>query len=399
MAGLLDFLTTDPDQQRAITQGLLSGAFGAMAGRGSRLQAWGQGGLAGLQGYSNSLDRTAMDKQQAAQLQRQKLLDQLTQYQVQQAQREGQIAALPQQFATPARIDPQMDARDIGTPGAAPTIPAAFDTQGYLAALRGIDPMRAMQMEAAMQKQVPTPIKLGQGETLVDPQTFKPLANNPKAADLPNTVQEYQFAVQQGYKGTFDQWDKERKRAGASSVTVGYGAPVAGVDPTTGNPLFFQPSKDGKTPPAIIKGVAPPGQKLGEAAAKQVAGIDALSGAVDEYVNTLTNWKKTDALSPDKRAAMGTAYNNMMLQAKEAYNLGVLNGPDYQILQSVVRDPTSPMSTFISNDALGKQAIQLRQMMQKTRSAVINQHGGKAAPGPASDAPVRKFNPVTGRIE
>ena len=63
--GLLDFLPDDPDQRRALTQGLLSGAFGAMAGRGSRLQAWGQGGLAGLAGYGGSLDRDAAMKNQA----------------------------------------------------------------------------------------------------------------------------------------------------------------------------------------------------------------------------------------------------------------------------------------------------------------------------------------------
>lgn len=44
-------------------------------------------------------------------------------------------------------------------------------------------------------------------------------------------------------------------RAGASSTSVSYGAPVAGVD-SAGNPIYFQPSKDGGKP-AIIPGVAP----------------------------------------------------------------------------------------------------------------------------------------------
>lgn len=43
----------------------------------------------------------------------------------------------------------------------------------------------------------------------------------------------------------------------SSAVSISYGQPVAGVDPKTGQPVFFQPSKDGGAP-AIIPGVAPP---------------------------------------------------------------------------------------------------------------------------------------------
>jgi hypothetical protein len=42
----------------------------------------------------------------------------------------------------------------------------------------------------------------------------------PKAPAPPSAIQEYQFAVQQGYKGTFDQWDQARRRAGATNVSV-----------------------------------------------------------------------------------------------------------------------------------------------------------------------------------
>ena len=48
-------------------------------------------------------------------------------------------------------------------------------------------------------------------------------------------------------------------------VNVSYGAPVAGVDPVTNNPVFFQPSKDGIKPPAIIPGVIPSPKGAGSA--------------------------------------------------------------------------------------------------------------------------------------
>lgn len=37
---------------------------------------------------------------------------------------------------------------------------------------------------------------------------------------LPAAIQEYEYAKNQGYKGTFEQWDTARKRAGATSLTV-----------------------------------------------------------------------------------------------------------------------------------------------------------------------------------
>lgn len=106
-----------------------------------------------------------------------------------------------------------------------------------------------------------------------------------------------------------------------------------------------------------------PGDKLPESQQKQVVGVNNLSNAISEYRTALKGWDGLDTLSPDARATMGTAYNNMMLQAKEAYNLGVLNGPDYQILQSVVTDPRSVIGAFTSKTALDKQASELDRIM------------------------------------
>jgi hypothetical protein len=44
--------------------------------------------------------------------------------------------------------------------------------------------------------------------------------SDPKPEKLPSAVQEYEYAKAQGYKGTFEQWDRESKKAGATSVTV-----------------------------------------------------------------------------------------------------------------------------------------------------------------------------------
>lgn len=103
--------------------------------------------------------------------------------------------------------------------------------------------------------------------------------------------------------------------------------------------------------------------KLPEAQQKQIVGVKNLSNAIAEYRNQLKTFKGLDALKPDARAAMGVKYNNMMLQAKEAYNLGVLNGPDFDILTSVVTDPRSFTGAITSNKALDSQAAELDRIM------------------------------------
>jgi len=45
------------------------------------------------------------------------------------------------------------------------------------------------------------------------------IASAPKEQSLPGAVQEYQFAVSQGYKGSFNQWKNDNARAGATNVT------------------------------------------------------------------------------------------------------------------------------------------------------------------------------------
>jgi hypothetical protein len=95
------------------------------------------------------------------------------------------------------------------------------------------------------------------GKTAIDPNTGQPVYSEPAAPEKPTSaVQEYEYAKAQGYQGSFKDWTTEKARAGASSTSVSYGAPVAGVD-ADGKPVFFQPDKKGGNP-AIIPGVAPP---------------------------------------------------------------------------------------------------------------------------------------------
>lgn len=222
MAGLLDIATgdwtEDPNQNAAIRQGLLAAAFGALAGRGNRMQAIGQGGLTGLMGYANTLnaqDKRAAEAQarQQRDLELQDLRDRLA--------RQQAMQALPQQFYR----SPEQTAL---AGGGGPTVENAqridmagpsFDYEGYAKALAQYDPVGSIGLQSSLRK-TEAPVKLGAGESLIDPKTYRPLVTNPKADEQPSSVREYNFAVGQGYKGSFDQWKKDNAKAGASNITL-----------------------------------------------------------------------------------------------------------------------------------------------------------------------------------
>jgi hypothetical protein len=138
--------------------------------------------------------------------------------------------------------------------------------------------------------------------------------------------------------------------------------PTAGQVVETANGPMIVDTRTGQAKPIMAGGepLAAKPKPLPEGLNKQVTGSINLSDAITDYQAKIKNFSTVDFANPDKRAEMGNAYNNMMLQAKEAYNLGVLNGPDYDILQKVVRDPTNPSSLLFSNKALDRQAENLR---------------------------------------
>jgi hypothetical protein len=148
--------------------------------------------------------------------------------------------------------------------------------------------------------------------------------------------------------------------------------------------------------------VGPDGQPIGpksknapEAFSKQSAGIKNLNTAINEYKDALATWSNVQQLNPSARAKMGTLYNNMMLQAKEAYNLGVLNGPDYMILTQTITNPMSAMGTVTPNTALAQQATTLASIMEKNQgnlNNVYHQQPRTATSGPISSGRTVKFS-------
>ena len=86
---------------------------------------------------------------------------------------------------------------------------------------------------------------------------------------------------------------------------------------------------------------------------------------------------------PGKRKdELGIAHRDLQMQMKELYNLGVLNGPDLDLMNQILIDPTSASGNIM--DALGiadmeervpANIAQVRQLMKNRTTPALQQLG------------------------
>lgn len=232
--GLLDgLLGTSIDDPRTMAtaqavQGLLSG--------GKALPAISNGLLAYGGSMQQSRQQKALEELRAAHLQQQQM--QLQQAQ-RQAARQQQLDALPAQFMRSAAQTAlaggggptNQNAQAMGAAG------PSFDYGGYSKALAGIDPMMALQMQAALKKDEPKFEKLGPGEVggFVKGGKWEQAATAPAKED--DFIANMRAAgIQPGtplWTQTINQWlRKQSTHQPPVNVTVstekGYGEKIAG---------------------------------------------------------------------------------------------------------------------------------------------------------------------------
>lgn len=71
------------------------------------------------------------------------------------------------------------------------------------------------------------PIKAGPGDVFLDPTTLQPISTVPTPAKPTTSMQEYDFARSQGYQGTFQQYETDMKKAGATNIDFNQNQGVA----------------------------------------------------------------------------------------------------------------------------------------------------------------------------
>lgn len=390
--GLLDFLNTPAGM------GLLSAVGSGLAGarRGGTMNAVGSGLLGGVQGYAQGQE---LQRQSEYATQRGKLFDmqaqQLEQQQAaqraeaeRQAARQGYLGSVgqvtsPRLDAQPNKFDPMQFVRLGGSIDEAQKL-AGMGDWGRAEVARTLESQDAQGNKITLQFDkfgrpvgdgvqgytAPVQVDLGGRVQFVKPQAGVNLTKTMTPGEIAANARAREAAARDALSVTYQQ-DAEGNFV-ALPTKVQPGSMVRGLPVVSG---------PGMSP---LKGAS----KLGEGQKKQISGIESLSNAVDAYTSAIDQWDNKKFLSPNERAKMGTLYNNMMLQAKEAYNLGVLNGPDYDILQSVIKDPTTPGALLVSNETLKGQATTLRDMLQNNVSSIRSPGNqmpqARPAPGGAS---------------
>src|SRR5574341_283372 len=140
--------------------------------------------------------------------------------------------------------------------GAPRTIPAGFDFAGYADALAQFDPVESARLRASLQKDR-TPIKVGRGEALLDPETRQPIYISPVQGDASGLGQMIaeMSALPEGHpmRAIYMQAiQKASTHAPGTSVNVGLQAPTQVIDPSTGQPILIQPTNRPGAAPQVL---------------------------------------------------------------------------------------------------------------------------------------------------
>jgi len=200
-AGLLDPAQMQAAEQRAQNSALINTFFSVLQasrgqpgqGRPGLSQIVGQAGPVGLQAYQQSFDKTLQDTLRATQLKQV-----MEQQQRQQAFRTAAQGAVTRQ----------------------PTV------QDVLRQQTNIEPeaLEGMSMQEVIAQAPKSGVSVDRDRLLSAIAEFAPERylelTQPKAVDQPTSIREYQFAVGQGFKGTFQDFITEQKKAGAPSTTI-----------------------------------------------------------------------------------------------------------------------------------------------------------------------------------
>lgn len=141
--------------------------------------------------------------------------------------------------------------------------------------------------------------------------------------------------------------------------------PAAGANPYEDfNKSIVPPA--GLPPKDQRKWYAEANSPLTGEAAKQVTGAINAIGAIDDYRKLVDEAARTGIVSPTQRAKLEAARNTMNLYGKEAYNLGVLNGPDLGLMNSLTVDFNSPKSLLLGKETLDSLISKQRNVMGAT---------------------------------
>jgi len=147
--------------------------------------------------------------------------------------------------------------------------------------------------------------------------------------------------------------------------------------------------KEGLTPASSTKEAQMPQGYLDRADKLQN-----VNDAVRNYAKVLDTYKTGDILNPQRRGQFSTAHSTALLQAKELFALGVLNGGDEVILNKVLASPVDFSAAAIPIATIKQQVKDLQKVVESAnknlaktyKQDVIPLNTDAAPPAAASSA-------------
>lgn len=115
------------------------------------------------------------------------------------------------------------------------------------------------------------------------------------------------------------------------------------VDTATGEATFYNPTTGAtrEAPTGLARSLGPGGTER----FKRQQAVANVEDALNRFEKTIDVIGPTFMPGVDK-ATLETDYENVQLQLKELYNLGVLNGPDLLLMRRVLSNPTDVSTRF-----------------------------------------------------
>jgi hypothetical protein len=416
-AGLLSPEQEAAAERRAQNAALLNFAFGALqASRGAPGQAApslgqviGQAGPVGVQAYQQSFDQTlanALRGMQIGELRRK----QAEEDQARQARATFQqrIAAATKPATTGAGTQ-QAEALmgQMMFPGET-AVPAAETAMTREALLSNVNLPRVTDQAAADQAvldylRVASPVEYA-----------KLVSREPKAQ--PTSIQEYNFAVGQGYQGTFQEFVNEQKKAGAPSTTITLPgdkkmAEVLGAKGAERLDNSLNQAQEAQSTlqniselrPILEQGVFAGPLSSAPRAVAQIASQLGVTGKdtkelLERTAVAMQGLAKFELSAAAAMRGQGAITENerILIQRAAAGRLDQFTAPEVQALLSAM-EKTANFKIASHNrqlDVLKKSSsAEVRDLIPFYELAPLN-----IAP-PAAAGRTRRFNPATGRVE
>ena len=109
---------------------------------------------------------------------------------------------------------------------------------------------------------------------------------------------------------------------------------------------------------------------VSEPVRKEILAQGNMEDALNRYEELLNEYG-TETIPGEGKSRLRAAYTEVLLQAKEMANLGALTGPDLQLIQDTLSDPTDVTAAVRSTDVYKGQVDELRRKISRSRQRLM----------------------------